>query len=429
MGRTSMLALERGMGDVVDDSISAAYRASFGRVLARLTRLTGDLGMAEEVTQEAFASALTAWREAGVPEEPLAWLFRASKNLAIDRLRRRKNLAGKIVTYAADLLETAPEPSLPTEIPDDRLRLVFTCCHPALGLEAQVALTLRTLLGLETAEIARAFLVPEPTMAQRLVRAKKKITDAKIPYEVPEATQMAERLHAVLTVLYLVFTEGYTATRGDALLRTDLSAEAIRLARLVRALTTNENDEAPGEVTGLLALMLLHDARRAARVDAQGDLVVLDEQDRSLWDHDAIAEALPLVREAMATAPGPFAIQAALAAEHARARRKEDTDWKAILALYDRMTAIEDSPIVALNRAVAVAMAEGPARGLALVDALAEDGSLDGYHLLHAARADLARRLGRRKEAAASYVRALALAGNASERRYLEKRLREVQEP
>jgi RNA polymerase sigma-70 factor (ECF subfamily) len=316
------------------------------------------------------------------------------------------------------------EPDYDTnEIPDDRLRLIFTCCHPALAPEAQVALTLRTLCGLETDEIARAFLVPPTTMAQRLVRAKRKIRDAGIPYVVPEATDLSARLEAVLTVIYLVFNEGYAATRGGPLLRTDLCAEAIRLGRLVRTLM---GPQPPAEATALLALMLLQDARRDARVDGAGDLVVLEDQDRSRWHKHQIAEALPLVDESLRGEPGPFALQAAIAALHCQAERAEDTDWRQIVRLYDHLERLQPSPVVALNRAVAVAMAEGPRPALAIIDRLAAAGDLENYHLLHAARADLLRRAGSPSEAAKSYSRALALVTNDSERRYLERRLREV---
>jgi RNA polymerase sigma-70 factor (ECF subfamily) len=406
-----------------DATISATYRSDWGRIVATLIRLTGDFNVAEEATQEAFEAALGRWRDDGVPEHPRAWLIQTARNIAIDRMRRKRTLAGKLEAFAADFDTDTVEPSDAMEIPDDRLRLIFTCCHPALAIEAQVALTLRTLVGLETEEIARAFLVPVPTMAQRLVRAKRKISEARIPYVVPETSEMAERLHAVLTVIYLVFTEGYAATRGASMLRTDLSSEAIRLARLLRALS---GTDPPREVTAILALMLLHDARREARLDEAGDFVGLDEQDRSRWNHAQIAEALPLVDEAMRGEPGPFALQAAIAAVHGRAKRKEDTDWREIVRLYDCLERNQPSPVVALNRAVAVAMLEGPASGLALLDELDRGGELDEYHLFHAARADLARRLGALADAEASYLRALELVGNDSERRFLARRLREV---
>jgi RNA polymerase sigma-70 factor (ECF subfamily) len=409
--------------DDVDAAVARVYRSDWGRILATVMRSSRNLAVAEESTQEAFEAAVGQWRRDGIPEHPRAWLIRTSRNIAIDRLRRAQVLAGKLESYAADLDESSPEPELPLEIPDDRLRLIFTCCHPALAPEAQVALTLRTLVGLETDEIARAFLVPVPTMAQRLVRAKRKIMDAGIPYVVPEASEMPERLHAVLEVLYLIFSEGYAATRGAALLRSDLSAEAIRLARLVRALS---GPEPPAEVTAILALMLLHDARREARVDAAGDLVLLDEQDRSRWDQAELAEALTLAEQALTAEPGPFALQAAIAAVHGRARRREDTDWAQIARLYAQLEQLQPSPIVTLNRAVAVALVDGPAAALALVEELARGGELDGYHLLHAARADFARRLGALDAAEQSYARALELVGNDSERRFLERRLAEV---
>jgi RNA polymerase sigma-70 factor (ECF subfamily) len=405
-------------------AVDELYRAEWGRIVATLIRLIGDFDVAEDAAQEAFAAALTQWRAAGVPEFPRAWIIQTARHKAIDRIRRRTAFAEKLVVYASESGQGIEEPDYDrNDIPDDRLRLIFTCCHPALALDAQIALTLRTLCGLETDEIARAFLVPAPTMAQRLVRAKRKIRDAHISYSVPDLTDMPPRLDAVLTVIYLVFNEGYAATRGEPLVRTHLCAEAIRLGRLVRGLMA---PSPPAEVTGLVALMLLHDSRRDARLDDAGDLVVLDEQDRSRWQRAQIAEALPLVEEALASSPGPFALQAAIAALHCQAARAEDTDWPQIVRLYDLLERRHPSPIVSLNRAVAVAMVEGPRSGLALIDAIAGSGSLDEYHLLHAARADLLRRLGSRREAAESYARALALAANDNERRFLERRLRET---
>ena len=408
-------------------ALEAVYRSDWGRIVATLIRLVGDFDTAEEAAQEAFAAAVDQWRAHGVPEFPRAWIIQTARHKAIDRLRRRTRFAEKLQSYAASGLSPAmEEPDYDTsEIPDDRLRLIFTCCHPALALEAQVALTLRTLGGLETDEIARAFLVPVATMAQRLVRAKRKIRDARIPYTVPDSNDMPARLDAVLTVIYLVFNEGYAATRGTPLVRTDLCAEAIRLGRLVRTLMA----PAPREATALVALMLLHDSRRHARLDEAGDLVLLEEQDRRRWDQQQIAEALPLVAEAFRGEAGPFAVQAAIAALHCQATRAEDTDWPQIVRLYDLLERLQPSPIVSLNRAVAVAMVDGPQPALALIDGLAAAGDLDGYHLLHAARADLLRRVGSSEEAAKSYTRALALATNESERRFLERRLREVQPP
>ncbi|MCA9595991.1 MAG: RNA polymerase sigma factor [Myxococcales bacterium] len=400
------------MAKGIDPLISDIYRAEWGRLVARIIRLTGDFDLAEEATQQAFEAAVSRWRERGIPEHPRGWLTQTARHIALDKIRRGKVLRAKVERLDA---EDTAAPGEALEIPDDRLRLIFTCCHPALALEAQVALTLRTLLGLETDEIARAFLVQPTTMAQRLVRAKRKITDAGIPYVVPETGQMPERLHAVLTVIYVVFTEGYAATRGESLLRTDLSSEAIRLARLILELL----DPAPPEAKGLLALMLLHDSRRAARLDAAGDVVLLEDQDRRLWDQRAIAEALPLV----AGAVGPFGLQAAIAAEHARAEKAGDTNWPAIVALYDRLRQVAPSPVVELNRAVAVAMVEGPGAGLEIIETLEE---LEGYHLLHSARAELLRRLGDSAGAKRSYARALELVGNDSERRFLERRLAEL---
>jgi RNA polymerase sigma-70 factor (ECF subfamily) len=406
-------------------AVEAVYRSDWGRIIATLIGLTRDFDLAEECAQEAFAAAVDQWRVSGVPESPRAWIIQTARHKAIDRIRRQAVLREKLETYVADgFVRQFEEPDYDTtEIPDDRLRLIFTCCHPALALDAQVALTLRTLCGLETDEIARAFLVPVATMAQRLVRAKRKIRDAGIPYRVPQSSDLAERLDAALTVVYLVFNEGYAATRGGPLVRTGLCAEAIRLGRLVRSLMA---PQPPAEATALLALMLLHDARREARLDASGDLVVLDEQDRGLWDRRQIAEALPLVDEALAGGPGRFALQAAISAVHCQAARAEDTNWFQIVRLYDLLQRIQPSPIVALNRAVAVAMASGPEAGLQIVDQLAAAGDLDGYHLLHAVRADLLRRLGSWDEAAKSYRQALELVTNDSERRFLERRLREV---
>ncbi len=409
-------------------AIDTVYRSDWGRIVATLIRLVGDFDVAEEAAQEAFAAAVDQWPTTGVPEFPRAWIIQTARYKAIDRIRRRTRLAEKLEWYAASgLIPTAEEPNYDTgEIPDDRLRLIFTCCHPALAPDAQVALTLRMLGGLETDEIARAFLVPTPTMAQRLVRAKRKIRDAGIPYTVPDTHDMPGRMEAVLTVIYLVFNEGYAATRGEAMVRADLCAEAIRLGRLVRALMA---PDPPAEVTALVALMLLHDSRRDARLDEAGDVVLLEEQDRRRWNQLQIAEALPLVEEALRGGPGPFALQAAIAALHCQAARAEDTDWSQIVRLYDLLEGLDPSPVVSLNRAVAVAMVEGPQAGLAIIDRLAAAGDLDDYHLLHAARADLLRRVGFTAEAAKSYARALALVANDSERRFLERRLQEVQPP
>ena len=407
-------------------AVQAVYSSDWGRIVATLIRSFGDFDLAEEAAQEAFAAAVDQWRESGVPDSPPAWIIQTARHKAIDRIRRRTRFKEKVDSYVASgLVTTIAEPDYEfNEIPDDRLRLIFTCCHPALALEAQVALTLRTLCGLETNEIARAFLVPETTMAQRLVRAKRKIRDAGIPYTVPDTNDMPTRIDAVLTVIYLVFNEGYASTRGETFVRADLCAEAIRLGRLVRTLMA---PHPPEEATALVALMLLHDSRRDARLDEAGDLVVLEEQDRKRWNHRQIAEALPLVDEALAINAGPFAIQAAIASVHCRAARAEDTNWPQILRLYDLLEHVQPSPIVSLNRAVAVAMVNGPQSGLALIDELVKSGDLDTYHLLHAARADMLRRAGSGAEAAESYAQALKLVTNDSERRFLERRLREVQ--
>ena len=409
-------------------AVDALYRSDWGRIVATLIRMVGDFDVAEEAAQEAFTAAVDHWRATGIPEFPRAWIIQTARHKAIDRIRRETLLEEKLDAKTGTWLDrTVDEPAYDTnEIPDDRLRLIFTCCHPALAEEAQIALTLRTLGGLETDEIARAFLVPPATMAQRLVRAKRKIRDARIPYTVPGTGDMPERLDAVLTVIYLVFNEGYAVTRGRALVRADLCAEAIRLGRLVRTLMS---PQPPSEATALLAMMLLHDSRRDARIDEAGDVVVLEEQDRSRWNQEQIAEALPLVEEAFRGGVGPFAVQAAIAALHCQAARAEDTDWPQILQLYSVLERLQPSPIVSLNRAVAVAMVQGPRPALALIDALAASGDLDSYHLLHSARADLLRRAGSPGEAAKAYTQALALVSNDSERRFLERRLREVQSP
>ena len=413
------------MSSAAATAVETVYRAEWGRIVATLIRLIGDFDLAEECAQEAFAAAVDQWRATGVPALPRAWIIQTARNKAIDRIRRQGKYAEKLALYGNSEIGTeSQEPNYDTgEIPDDRLRLIFTCCHPALALEAQVALTLRTLCGLETEEIARAFLTSTTTMAQRLVRAKRKIRDAKIPYVVPETNAIAERVDAVLTVIYLVFNEGYAATRGNSLLRLDLCSEAIRLGRVVASLMAPQT---PREATALVALMLLHDARREARLDETGEIVVLEEQDRSRWKREQIREALPLVEEAMRGAPGPLALQAAIAAVHCRAARAEETNWRAIVRLYDALALVQPSPVVSLNRAVAVAMAEGPQRGLDLMKELAAASDLENYHLLHAARADMHRRLGSNPEAAEEYQKALALVTNDSERRYLEKRLKQV---
>jgi RNA polymerase sigma-70 factor (ECF subfamily) len=388
--------------------------------VATLIRVTGDFDVAEEAVQEAFVVALERWPHEGVPANPGAWITQVARNRAIDRLRRENVLRDKVAALERlEALHAEPEPGPGErlgEIEDDRLRLIFTCCHPALAIEARVALTLRSLGGLSTGEIARAFLSGESAMAQRIVRAKRKIAANKIPYEVPVVEQMPERLPAVLATLYLIFNEGYLAASGEELVRTELSGEAIRLARILVAMLPGEP-----EARALLALMLLTDARRPARVDAQGEIVLLEDQDRSLWDGEHIAEGLGLSSEAAAGGPaGPYTIQARIAAVHAEAAGAAETDWSRIVRLYEWHTEIAPSPIVELNRAAAVAMRDGPQEGVDLIEAIA---GLDDYHPLHSARADLLRRLGRDREATAAYERALTLAPNPVERRFLEARL------
>jgi RNA polymerase sigma-70 factor (ECF subfamily) len=415
--------------------VERTYREESGRILARLIRLCRDFEIAEDALQDAFAKALAHWPVDGAPDNPAAWIARAARNALVDRLRRmnvRRHVplpddaqggppeSGAL--YSADDIAVIEE-QFDSCIEDDRLRLIFTCCHPALNVEAQLALTLRTLGGLTTDEIARAFLVPEATTAQRIVRAKRKIKEASIPYRVPPDHLLPERLPVVLKVIYLIFNEGFTGTRGQELIRTDLCEEALRLARLLARLMPDEP-----EALGLLALVLLHHSRRQARTSPSGELILLEDQDRSLWDRDLIAEGREVLERALRRGrAGPYQLQAAIAAVHVEADRAEDTDWQQILTLYDMLLAIDPSPVVALNRAVAVAFARDIGRGLDEIDALAHAKPLDKYPYFHAARAELLRRLGRRDEAHLAYQRALELTANSSERRYLERRLRETE--
>ena len=410
----SQIAVEQ-----VRDIVEGVYRAESRRVLATLIRLLGDFELAEEAMHDAFASAVEQWPRDGVPANPRAWLVSAGRFKAIDVIRRRTRFDASLENLAQKLDAQSRSPDQdPEAVEDDRLRLIFTCCHPALPPEAQVALTLREVCGLATEEIARAFLVAPAALAQRIVRAKAKIRDAKIPYQVPQQADLPERLETVLQVVYLVFNEGYSASSGESLTRADLSGEAIRLGRLLVELLPDS------EVIGLLALMLLHESRRIARTSPDGELILLEDQDRSLWNREQIAEGLTLVERALSLRrPGPYTLQAAIAAIHAQARTTAETDWAQIVGVYDALLIAVPTPVVELNRAVAIAMRDGPAAGLEIIDALFSRGELSDYHLAHAARADLCRRLGRVADASKSYQQAIALVRQEPERRFLERRL------
>jgi RNA polymerase sigma-70 factor (ECF subfamily) len=403
-------------------SVDTLFRAEAGRILATLIRLLGDFDAAEDAMHDAFNAALQRWPVEGLPANPRAWLISTARFKAIDAIRRRTRFDAAQDDIAATLHGSEPAAAAgDDELPDDRLKLIFTCCHPALAPDARAALTLREVCGLTTEEIARAFLTSAPTIAQRIVRAKAKIRDERIPYQVPSGAELPERIGAVLAVVYLLFNEGYSASSGPSLTRAELSAEAIRLGRVLLELLPEP------EVIGLVALMLLHESRRPARVSADGELVLLEQQDRSAWNHAFIREGIALVERALSTRRfGPYTLQAAIAAVHAEARTPEATDWRQICALYAALLAMQPSPVVELNRAAAVAMHEGPAAGLVLIEALFTRGELRDYHLAHSARADLFRRLGRRNEARAAYEQAHTLAKSEPERRYLEKRLHEL---
>jgi RNA polymerase sigma-70 factor, ECF subfamily len=408
---------------MTDNPVEQIYRAESRRVLATLIRLLGDFDLAEEAMQEAFAAAVERWPTDGLPQNPRAWLVSTGRFKAIDALRRRARFDASLEPLARQLGDgvTLPQEVDDEGLEDDRLRLIFTCCHPALPADAQVALTLREVCGLTTEEIARAFLSPAPTLAQRIVRAKAKIKAARIPYQVPSRGELPERLATVLHVIYLVFNEGYSASSGASLTRWDLSAEAIRLGRLLVELLPEP------EAMGLLALMLLHESRREARVTAEGELLLLDEQDRTRWDRDLIAEGVGLVERAMRSRQfGPYTLQAAIAAVHAEASEPEATDWREIVGLYDVLLRADPSPIIQLNRAAAIAMRDGPAAGLAIIDEILARGDLEEYQLVHSARAELCRRLGRTGDAVASYERALTLTRQEPQRRFIERRLADL---